>query len=72
VIESKDLRTLALFGLLTAAVFAVLGAVGNYMDARREASREAPDPGPPGWMVDDLMAEARQITKDAADGTTAG
>lgn len=65
---TKDLRTLALLGLFAAAVFALAGAFANWVDSRTAPAEPVPGPvGPPGWMVDDLLAEARDITRKAAE-----
>lgn len=70
---TRDLKALGLFVLYAAAVFMAAGAIGRWLDEvlAPDAPPPAP-PGPAGWEIDDLLAEARQITKDAADGTTAG
>lgn len=73
-IGTKDLKALALFGLFAAAVFTMAGAIANWLDSRAATPDPQPGPaGPPAWMVDDLLAEARQITKEAAvDGPNPG
>lgn len=62
----QEVRGLALFGLIAAGVAVVLTAWGTWLDNQDQAD---PDPGPPGWMLAEVIENANQITREAAGGT---